>query len=214
DVDVGQARHAEAAEQGAGAPRLPHQRAVDDRPALDGLEWVPLDPGAGPGRLADEALVAEHHALLAPHAVAQVAAAADGGAPQAHALADVGVVVDDRPLEVRPGPDPDVGAEHGVLAQPGVALDPAVVADDDRPLDAGVGVDVGPLPDVDAVADLGAGGLHVDPPVEHVLVGPHVGLQRAHVLPVALDHGAVQRPLVLQQAGDDIGAEGDREAGG
>ena len=80
----------------------------------------------------DEALVAEHHALLAAHAAAQVAGAADGGAAEAHGLAEVGVVVDDDPLEVGVGAHADVGAEHRVGPEPHPGLDAAVLADHGR----------------------------------------------------------------------------------
>ena len=40
--------------------------------------------------------------------------------------------MDDGALEVGVGADPDVGAEHRVLAEAGAGLDPAVVADDGR----------------------------------------------------------------------------------
>ena len=96
---------------------------------LNGYTFTP----AGEDRvLPDEALVAEHHALLAAHAAAEVAGAADGGAPQPHALAEVGVVVHDDPLEVGVGSHPDVGAEHRVGPEPHARLDAAVLADDGR----------------------------------------------------------------------------------
>ena len=61
------------------------------------------------------------------------------------------------------------------------------------PDDGGLGVDLGPLPHVDAVAHLEAGDLDAHPAVEDVLVGPQVGLERADVLPVALGDGAEER---------------------
>ena len=51
-------------------------------PGLDRLERVHLHAGAEHGVLADEALVAEHHALLAADAAAQVAGPADRSAPR------------------------------------------------------------------------------------------------------------------------------------
>ena len=64
-------------------------------PASTVLNGYTFTPGAEHGVLADEALVAEHDALLAADAAAEVARPADDRAAQPHALAEVGVVVDD-----------------------------------------------------------------------------------------------------------------------
>ena len=65
DVDVGQTRDPGPSEKVSGAPRFPHDRRVDDRAGFHRLERVDLDAGVEHGMLADEALVPEHHALLA-----------------------------------------------------------------------------------------------------------------------------------------------------
>ena len=205
--------HAVAAEQAAGAAALPHDRGVDDRARLDGLEREDLHARAEHGVLADEALVAEDDALLAAHVGAEVAGPADGGPPEAHARAEVGVVVDDDPLEVGAGAHPDVVAEHRVLAEAGPGLDAARVADDRRAFDLGLGVDLGALPQPHAFGHPEAGDVELDLAVEHVLVGPHVGLERADVLPVALGHGAEERLAGGEQRGEDLAREVDRPAG-
>ena len=69
-------------EQAAGALGLPHDGGVDDRAAFHGLEGVDLDVGPDVRLLGDEAFVAEHGAVLAADALAQVAGPADDGAPQ------------------------------------------------------------------------------------------------------------------------------------
>ena len=116
-------------------------------PVLDRLEGVDLDPGVHHGVLADEALVAEHHPLLDPGAPAQVAAATDRAAPHPDARAEVGVVMDHGALDHGVGPDPDVAAQHRVLAERGARLDAAVVPDDGRPVAAtAAGSTSAPLP--------------------------------------------------------------------
>src|SRR3546814_12883011 len=104
-----------------------------------------------------EALVAQHHPLFGSHTAAEVAGAADRGAPKAHPLTEVGVVVHDHALEVGVGPHPHVGAEHRVGAQPHPGLDAAVLAEDGGALDDRLGVDLSALADVHAVAHLAAG---------------------------------------------------------
>src|SRR5207244_643360 len=136
---------------------------------------VDLDAGVDDGVLADEALVAQHDALLAPAPPPQVARPADDRAPQPHRRAQIGVVVDHAAMDIGVGPDPNVGAEHGGLPQMGPRFDPAIVADDDRSLEAGAGVDFGPLPQPLPFANPETGDLEVDLAVEHVLMGLAVG---------------------------------------
>ena len=100
--------------------------------------------------------------------------------------AEVGVVVDDGPLEVGVGPDPHVAAEHRVLPEVGARLHPAVVADDRRAVELGRRVDLGALAQPHALAHLEALDADLDLAVEDVLVGLDVGLEGADVLPVAL----------------------------
>ena len=74
----------------------------------------------------------------------------------------------------------------------------------------GVGVDLGPLPHVDAVAHLEAGDLDVDAAVEDVLVRGQVALEGADVLPVALGDGAVERLARVEQGREHLRGEVDR----
>ena len=106
----------------------------------------------------------------------------------------------------------DVGAEHRVLAECAPGLDPAVVADHDRPVDPGVGIDLGALAEPDAVADLEAGDLHLDPAVEDVLVGAAVGLEGADVLPVAVRHVPEEGLALVEQRREHVAGEVDRLA--
>ena len=83
-------------------------------PASTVLNGYTFTPGArkacSPTKHSSPSTTPSSHAHPRP----QVAGPADGGAPQADALPEVGVVVDDHPLEVGPGPHADVGAEHRV----------------------------------------------------------------------------------------------------
>ena len=125
-------------------------------------------------------------------------------AARRRARPDVDVVVADGALDEGVRLHHDVGAEHGVLAQVCTRLDAAVVADHDGALDPGGGVDVGVLPEPDPLADPESVDLDVGAPVENVLVSSEVGLERPHVLPVAVDDRADQRKLLLEHGGEDV----------
>ena len=58
--------------------------------------------------------------------------------------------------------------EDGVLGEVRAGFDAGVVADDDGPVDLGVGVDLRAFPEPDAVAELEAADVDLDPTVEHV----------------------------------------------
>ena len=177
---------------------------------LDRLEGVHLDPRIDDGVLADEGLVAEDDAFLQAGAPAQVAGAAHDRPAQAHARAEVDVVVYHRPLDEGVRPDPHVRTEHGVLGQPGAGIDPAVVADDGRAVHVRRRIDLRTLPEPDAVTQPEAGDVDDHLGVEHVLVGLDVGVEGADVLPVPLGHVAEQRDAVFEQPGKDVGREVDR----
>ena len=121
--------------------------------------------------------------------------------------------MDHDPLEVAVLSHPHVGAEHDVLAEPGPGLDAAVLGDDRRSLDPGIGVDLGPLPEPHTVLELEPVDLDMDVAVKDVLVGPDVGLERADVLPVAVDHRAEQRLVGVEHGREDIAREVDHLAG-
>ena len=192
DVDVGEAAHAAAAEQRARAAALPHDRRRDDRARLDRLERVHLHVRVDDRVLADEALVADHRALLDAHVRAQVGVAPDHAAAQVRAGArrtrGRGTTARSRnasaftmtsvPSTVY-GPDVRAG------------LDAAVVADHDRAVDPGLGADLDVAADPAAVAEPEAVDVDLHPAVEDVGVGADVGLERADVLPVAVGHVAV-----------------------
>src|SRR5262249_11301921 len=144
---------------------------------------------------------------------AQVGRAPDHTAAQTGTRPDVHVVVADGPLDVRVRLHDDVGAEHRVLAQVRAGFDAAVVPDHDGAFDAGGGVDVGALSEPDPLPDAEPLDVHVDTAVEDVLVGTEVGLERADVLPVAVDDGADHRQLLLQDGREHVAGEVDHLAG-
>ncbi len=197
------------AEQGADPAGLPDDGRVHDRVGFDGLERVHLHPGADHRLPADEALVADDDALVEAGVLAEVAVAADDRAAQLRAPPDVDVVVEHGPEDRRLGFHDDVGAEHGVLGEVRAGFDPRVVADDDRPVDAGVGVDLGAFTEPDAVAELEAADVDLDPAVEDVGVGPQVRLGGADVLPVAVGDVAVQRLTLGEHRGEHVAGEVD-----
>ena len=175
--------------------RLPHDGRVDGGPGLDRLERVDLDPGLDLGVGPDEALVAEHHPLLAAHPLAQVGAPAEHAAVDAHARA--------RGRCCR-GP-PSAGGRRcrrsgrsGPRVQywPRRAPGPTTQL---SPMTAGpsmttLGSISAPLPSHTRGPELEAVDVHLDLLVQDVLVGLEVGLEGAHVLPVAVGHVAEQRP--------------------
>jgi hypothetical protein len=75
-------------------------------------------------------------------------------------------------------------------------------------------VDLGPLPQPHAVAELEPGDVDRDLAVEDVLVGREVGLERADVLPVALGDGAEERLARGEERGEDLAGEVDRRPSG
>ena len=99
DLDVHDAADAARAEQRPGAALLPDHVAVYDRAGLDGLEGV--DPhAAGEDRLLlDQALVADHDAVLDPDRPHHVGVLADHAAAQVRLRTDIDVAVDDRAVQ-------------------------------------------------------------------------------------------------------------------
>ena len=137
----------------------------------------------------------------------------DDGPAEPATRRHVHAVVEDAAVDVDVGQDPAVGAEHRVGAEPRARLDGAVGPDHRRADGLDVRGDLGPLPHPHPVRHLEAGDVHVDHLVEDVLVGAEVGVHRAHVLPVAMGHRAVERPAVLQELREDVGREVDWSAG-
>ena len=190
DVDVGEPAHAAAAEQRARAAALPHDRRVDDRAGLDGLERVDLHARVDDRVLADEALVADHDAFLdvgvargGRSARPMTAAAQTRRRCPTYTWSCTTV----RSMNASAFTTTSVPSTvYGASSRAG--LDAGVVADEHRALDEGVRVErrrprratrrraAGSPVDVD---------LH--PLVEDVLVRGAVRLERADVLPVAVD---------------------------
>ena len=88
-------------------------------------------------------------------------------------------------------------------------LDAAVVADEHRPFDHDIGRDVGVLAEPHPLPQLEAGELDLDPAVEDVLVGGAVRLERADVLPVPVDHVAVQLAALFEDRREHVAREVD-----
>ena len=121
--------------------------------------------------------------------------------------------MDDGPLEVDVAAHPHVAAEDGVVADAGAGVDPAAGTEHRRALDPGLGVDLGALPQPDPVAQLEAGHLDLDLAVQHVLVGRHVGLEGADVLPVALGDRPEQRQALVEELREHLAGEVHRPVG-
>ena len=100
--------------------------------------------------------------------------------------------------------------EGAVLAEPGPGPDHAVVADDRRPVDHHARVDLGPLAQPHPRAELEPVDVHLHPLVEDVLMGLEVGLEGAHVLPVAVGDIPEQRLARGQRRREGLGGEVDR----
>ncbi len=159
---------------------------------------------------ADEALVAEDDALLAANALPKVAAPSEDAPVDAHRRSEVAVVVDDRTLQDGVVADAHVAPEGAVAPEVGLGADDAVVADDGRAVDHDARVDLRALAEPDSGTELEAAQLDLDALVEDVLVRLQIGLERAHVLPVAVGHISEQRLLGLERGGERVAREVDR----
>ena len=209
-VDVGEARDPSPAEERACATRLPDNRARHRGVRLDDLVGVHLYARRDHSVVADPAVVAEHRPLADVHAAAQFARSPDDGAARRGASADVAVVVDDAAFEHSPLADVHVRTEHRVGAEARAGSDAAVVADQHRCLDRRRRVDLGPLADPDPVAQREGVDRDGDLRVKDVLVHPEIGLQRAHVFPVALGREPVERMTGVEERRENLGGEVDR----
>ena len=106
------------------APRDSHTiEEFTTAPASTVLNGYTFTPAVMHRVLADEALVAEHDALLEARVSADVARPPDHRAAQPRSFADVHVVVQHDSLEVDVAADTHVRAEHRVLTESGAGFD-------------------------------------------------------------------------------------------
>ena len=162
----------------------------------------------------DEALVAEHGPFLAAHAFPQVGPAAEDAPLEPDPRAQVGVVVHHRPLEDHVVADPEVAADRAVLAESRPGADHAVVPHHRRTIEVDARVDLRTLADPHSRSQLEPFDVDVHPLAEDVLVGLQVGLESAHVLPVALGDVAEQALPRGERGGERIAREVDRTSFG
>ena len=214
DVDVGDALHALGAEQGARPAGFPHDGGVDLGGGLDDLVGIDLDVAAHLGVGADQAALADDRTGLDPRPHPEVARPPQHRSLHPGRRSQVGVLADDRTLELGPRRHLGVGAHRGIGPDHHALVDGAVLADEGRRVDAGRGVDGRALADPDAGAELEARHVHLDLPVEDVLVRLEVGRGRADVLPVAVGHVAVERLTGIEDGREDLAGEVDRPAVG
>lgn len=204
DLDVQDPGDTAGAEEVRLAARLPDHRGVDEGTGLDGLERVDPDVALDDRFFTDEALVADHGAVLDPRGPHDVGVLPDHTATQIAVFADEHVVVHDRTVQEGARFHDDVGADDGVLADLGVGLDLGVVTDVQRSPQHGVGMDVRAFRHPHAGRDLEAVQLHVDLALQHVGLGLHIAFVRADVLPVALRDVAADQLAFLHELREDI----------
>src|SRR5439155_21583441 len=193
-VDVDQALHAVAAEHARATARLPDQARVDLRAGLDFLVRVDAEPGEDHTLRADRHFVADRDALVQADVCAEIARAADDRTLDDRAAANVRSRLGHRTLNPRTLAQRRVRPEHGVRPDAGLAGDPAVVPDERRALDLVEVVEVDAFADPDVAAELNPGDGERDLAVEGVVVPLPVLIQVADVLPVTVEHAAVERP--------------------
>ena len=160
--------------------------------------------------MADPAVVTDDGPLAEVHPLPQFAGSADDGTASRGPRADVAVVVHDAAFEHRPLADVHVRAKHGVGTDAGDGPDTTVVADEGGCDDRCRRVDLGALADPDAVAQQHGVDRDRDLAIEDVLVRLQVGVERAHVLPVALRREAVERLALLEELREDLRGEVDQ----
>ena len=95
--------------------------------------------------------------------------------------------------------DGNAAAQDGILADRGSGFDPHVLPDEGGSPDLRVGVDLGSLPQPDAVAHLETLDLDVNLTVQDGPVGGHVRLERPDVGPEPVADVAVHRNVLLEQ---------------
>ena len=123
------------------------------------------------------------------------------------ALADVGVIPDDAAVDLRAVVNDSVVANRARTVDDDAALDLAVVAQEDRAEELRIRRDLDAILGPDAAAEIGAGQLDIDLPLQHIGVGAHVFGEVADIAPVAFGGEAVDRITLLQHHGEELLAE-------
>src|SRR2546430_1107632 len=112
-VDIDDARDAEAAEKRSTSLCAPDEARPNDRARFDLFVGPDLHLCAHTGMLADDRVIADHAAFLKDHTRLQRALPTDDRAVQVGALADVRVTPDDRAVDYGADVDRNVVAQHG-----------------------------------------------------------------------------------------------------
>src|SRR6476619_3033937 len=197
EVDVHEPGGAVPAERRAGGPRLPDDVLVDLGAGLDLLERVDPDAGEdarlGPYRH----LITDRDALVHAHMVPEVASAPEDGALHDRAAAEVGAGVDDAPDDSGALAHGHAARQDRVGADRRAVGDPAVRADEPRPDDPFDLRDVDVLADPDVATQLETRNVELDAAVERVDICLAELVEVADVLPVAVEHVAVDRQAHL-----------------
>ena len=186
---------------------------MDLRAGLDLLVRVDADAREDDALGADRHLVADRDSLVEPRVRAQVARAADDRALDDRAASDVSARLDDRALDARALAQRRVRAENRVRPDARLARDAAVVPDEGGPFELVEVVELDALADPDVAAELDAGDRELDPALERVVVRLPVLVEVADVLPVAVEHAAVERPAHLEQQREELLREVERPVG-
>ena len=195
-------------------PRLPHEVAVDDGAGLDLLERVDPHAGEHDALLADGALVADRRAFADMGVRAELGRPAECRALHDAAPAQVRRHVDDRARHARALTHGDARPEHRVRADRCRRRDPAVVADVRRAFDLAEVGDLDALAEPDVAAQAKSRNREADALLQRVEVRLPVLVEVADVLPVAVQHVAVQRPAHLEQQREQLLREVVRTVGG
>jgi hypothetical protein len=177
---------------------------VHVRAGLDLLVGVDPDVRHDARLGADRDLVADRGALVDAYVVADVAGAANDGALDERAAADVGARIEHRPRRPRPLAERDAAREHGVRPDERAPRDARVVAYERGRLELLHVVDLRALADPDVAAQPDPA--HVQPHllVERIEVRLPVLVEVADVLPVAVHDVAVERAAHLEQEGEEL----------
>ena len=204
EIDVDEPAGAVAAERRAGRARLPDDVLVDLGAGLDLLERVDADTREDARLGSHRHLIADRDALVHAHVVAEVASAPDDGALHDGAAAEVRAGIDDAPDHAGALAHGHAARQDRVSADRRTVGDPAVRADERRPDHPFDLRDVDVLADPDVAAQLEARDVELDAAVERVEIRLPELVEVADVLPVAVEHVAVDRPAHLEQEREQL----------